>query len=641
MTRPDIKVTNVTFDQLYEALEPQMAKNSQENSFVRYDARKGLRIKTGIEHENRNQAARALKFSDATEIFKRSIENQYPGVMVGDLTIGEAMLGAVLDDGAPKRINTPQLRLLYEAVHNFAQRNDFQPATPEKLSPFSSVTESRIVQSSASIAAGRRLLESAIQAELKDAYRERNNHSDTLRQPSRSDSFSSTFSDTYYDFDSGDPWTDELMQQPGVEDRTRMIMEALRRLKFLDNGLTAEALDKADDLLKQVSPSVETGAHFDHLASTLELRNKVEIVNRQFAALNDQLSDTLLSPVAKRWRGVEQCRTELTALKAERNEIVQDIRRLNFPVELNDPVKRRALASRLHISCLSFEQLRTKIEESALPTKADACDLLKKHNAEALALIDMLDSEKDGQAEDGREINNFDAGFYKGRLHLDPGVQKPFDEQELLTSMRRAPTGAIKPPKSLWRTPLRSTNSTLRELTEHYNKNFYNSQNYLEAYVSGGAFVDHRIAMDELGRALRDNERMLDAAHGASFAGKQRPPSMLDTLQAQHDELTIQLACLRGIEDSDHEYFTYDEFVEDVDGNENREFSRSSAERLINDPGWLHSSVQNGYDDSASDIDSDTSVPASASPTEKRSAGAVTQDNHSLADRLKKKSAAS
>ena len=343
-----IDFANKNFDQLYEDLQPQLEKMSGKTCYARYDAGKGLRIKQGIDNFlrlNKIMDKRGKKFADATEIFKDAINRQYPGEMVGEITLGEHLLQEVMKDhGDGDRISAPEIKELYEKLHAHADKHNLD-ATESNRATLSTVASSRVVQSDASIKAGKALLKEAIATDLFAT------HPDYKGEPAHA-----------------------LARADQILSRVDM-----------RNGLTTSSYNEVIDEMAKRHPSVVLLSKTRRLLDLLDIQSKINVASRQLRNLNAALMDFV--PHFK----VEN-RPALYKAVSERRAILQDLGKLSFPDDLKDFDKISKLATRLEQNCFHMNDAMEEVDRSDFPDRENAFLHYLEQGAETLGLATALRS---------------------------------------------------------------------------------------------------------------------------------------------------------------------------------------------------------------------------------------------------------
>ncbi len=515
-----IEVQNKTLDQLYTELKPELDKKSGETCYARFDENKGLRIKDGI--TNRlfgNTDVRGKKFSDAAEVFKQAIDTQYPGEMVGDLTLGESMLQSVIGDCTDgERISAPQIERLYQQTHAYADERGLESAS-SRLDVQSSLAESKVVQSNASVETGKALLWDALRT--------------TLAAHPRFDSLADILAQ---ERESGEPQTMGRLSRE-LDQRVRAIMDKVDTSK----GLTLSAIEDIEAELANAEPPMEASGELLDLIDVVELRDKIETTNREFVRLNAKL-DAVMAPFG------DDFRNQLQEAVDERRNILSELRGLRFPGEFNDPEEWENFADRLQSNVDRFVGLMGEVDRSPEPLKFEVMSHLSRQVTETFALAEALrigsgdiDATESLQSNDNAKggVNPLSSLF--GRDALNDAWQSMKDAR-----------GEV--PKSLWKAPTRYENTSLQSLSAAYDGHLQESQDVIRQCFSPHSRVGKDEAVQSLSEALAANDRMLEAfktvraIRGDSALSGQDEKNSLSALQTQRHYLNLQLACLRTIQ---------------------------------------------------------------------------------------------
>ena len=487
-----ITVANKTFDDLYKDLKPQLEKTSGKTCYARYDAKKGLRIKRGVDNRlplDRITDARGKKFADAADIFKQAIDYQYPGQMVGDKTLGEELVQSVMTDLAKgDRISAPELKELYEKLHAYADKYGLNAATSE-ANQLSSVATSRLVQSNASVAAGEALLKRAIIADLSTRRFFRDN--------------------------------------PGcAAARADKVLAGID----LTNGLCASSYLAADEALQNVRPEILVRRNLGLLLGLLDMRTKIQTASRQFARLNNDLPKFVRNfSEAKRY--------DVEVAIRDRRAIMQELGALSFPTGLNNPEKITELIDRLERNYDQLNSAFTEIEHTPLRGDDAALKHLSQQKAETLALAMALRS-------------------YAGYANKNAAAASPieFSRTDLVASLSAMQNASVIVPKTLWNAPTRQANDTFKVVGEQYNANLQKSQALWGRCLGGDPKVTLENIEAQLRITLAFNDAMLDsferveAIRGDRASYEEIAEYSLRDTQEQRHQLNLQLGFVRALQ---------------------------------------------------------------------------------------------
>ncbi len=534
--RPRIDVANKNLDQIYKELKPQLDEKPGETCFARYDKKKGLRIKDGISNERGNTDVRGKKFSNAAEVFKRGIDNQYPGEMVGDLTLGEAMVQSVIGDCANGvRISAPQIQRLYEKTHEYAAENGLDPVMYEHdpvvsedgvedsgahLEHQSSAVESRFVQSWWSIEAGRRYLRNGVYATL--AQDPKYAPIDELLKAKKG---SYEWRKAAYLIERLNSETDGLMTRVDVS-----------------KGISMCAFEDIESLLENHRPPMALGRELLHLRNIVEMRDKIEAANHEFVRLNKGLNAMM---------GHFEADIQLDLEKAivERRKMLNELRHLKYPTGFGNPNEWLGFADRLQSNAAKFTRLLNDLNRSMSPHRLEAYSNLKQQLTETLALAEILrfDAGDENAAASQWSINNADNDLW---LSL-----KDLYNPEVLSGSKNALQGARSDvPKILWEAPTRYGKTSLQSLGAAYDGLLEESQDLVKRYHGTQTDDDLREAVRGVREALAANDKMLDTSKSVrairgdgALSGPDAKNSLL-TLQQQRHHLNLQLVCLRALQ---------------------------------------------------------------------------------------------
>lgn len=487
-----IDPANKTFDQLYHELRPELERKSGNNAYARFDLVKGLRIKRGIFNRRGDADVRNKKFSDAAQIFRQSIDNQFNGQMIGDVTVGEMLVRSVLGDatGNGERISAPQIKLLYDAVRSFEKGNEEFLSQP-KTDAFSTVAESRVVQGDASIEASERLIRKAVMTELE-------------RQPE------------YRSFKHRQDTADEIMSQVDVQ-----------------NGLTVSAIDQAYAALQKADPPVLVGRPITQLYEVIDLRTKIETSRRQLMRFNDGLYNIAHSV------SDERITESFESAIKERNQILSQIRRLPFPHGLMDEKRCTDLSLQLQENGRTFTRIGERVSELNADLTSSERSQLLHHIAEAYALSISLQTSVKPKRTVQSSVNA-----------NHPAFDRAFGKTALKNAIEDLKGVKIEIPQVLWTASNRDQTEALDNIAKGYEQALENSQRALS--LDGG--VDVKEARLKIEIALSMNDEMLEVFHnvnairGDQSRGGNGTANALQDLQQQRALLNLQLGSLINIQ---------------------------------------------------------------------------------------------
>lgn len=524
-----IDVANKNFDQLYEDLQPQLEKMSGKTCYARYDANKGLRIKDGIDNFlrlNKIMDKRGKKFADATEIFKDAINRQYPGEMVGEKTLGEHLLQDVMKDhGNGDRISAPEIKELYDKLHAHADKRNLDAATPNPAA-FSTVASSRLVQSKASIEAGKVLLRAAITEDLSEHE--------------------------YYDGNLA-----------GARARADKILEEVD----LRGGLSRSSHDAIATKMANGYPSVVGGEKMADLRDLLYRGLKINTAVRQLRHLNAALSDFTIS---------REKRPALDKAVSELRVILKDLGKLSFPGDLDNAGKIRNLANRLEQNYVQLSEATSEIKDPDSTDQMNAYLHQVEQGAEILGLAAALrnyagyDDKTDGVVVNHDVLSTYDLEDSLERLS-DAQVIVPKtlwtaptrQGNDTFSDVARAYSGALQESQDLWHDFHNSVpKPALKEVEYELMRALTLNDAMLEGFERAEAVRGDRAFSEEIAdgslyntkmQRLKLNVQLVDVRarmqkNAQRTPNQEAPPSVTDSKDPSAEPATKLKSAVRGRE---------------------------------------------------------------------------------------------
>lgn len=368
-----VNSAGMRFDTLYKALQPHIDEIG-DHADLKFEEGKGLFAKEGLgknwlsdlsirimRYFRGDDVERCSSFVNAASEIAKSINVQFPGAMVGDLTLGEYLVSSVAGsvDGE-YRLNRSSLKEVNEALSEYRDRMELDPAEGNSQA-LSNMGGSKNAQTLSSVEAGKQLMMAAVEADLEW------NHE-------RRDSLTRTYSAT-------STWSS----------LTDGELEAARQYVDMSQGLCLSSLEQFRLSLHRLG--YDDHPSLDRLFGMLDLRRNIDVSRQRCAELNMKVSGAL-NGLSKEDAGA------LGRIIDDRREIIEGLRNLPFPLLQGETALRRDYYLRLQDNAVqvlklaegveaeryALEEPETTQEARELTSKQAAFDILKEQAMETLGL---------------------------------------------------------------------------------------------------------------------------------------------------------------------------------------------------------------------------------------------------------------
>lgn len=324
-----IKTAGMHFDDLFGKLQPEGRQNGDHEDLY-FEEGKGLFLKNGLgknwihdayinfkRWRSDDAEARCAAFASAAAEIAQSINNQHPGFMVGDLTLGEYIIGSVTQGCEGEyRLNRGYLKQVRQLLEEYKEESELINAD-QTAEAFNKIGDVSIARSSLSVKTGCLMMKEAL---WKDLPRDGLN-ADEASVIKVTDLPSDVYEESY----SYDRTRDEIFvaEDPHPADVERFAQAIDDR-----KGLCRSNLDRIRQELE--GAGVTDHPELDKLYGMLSLQNSINVSRRRCMKLNQTLmQDTAAGMPIKFGK-------ELGNMIERRRNIIEALRGLPFPIGFAD-----------------------------------------------------------------------------------------------------------------------------------------------------------------------------------------------------------------------------------------------------------------------------------------------------------------